>query len=258
MSSTHEERLRAAFTAQSVTMEDARLNSAFTAGLEWLVGLAAPVSHDVAIDVAGGTGLVARALAPRVDSVVVADLTPAMLDAARAAAAAEGLTNVDYLLADATALPVPDASYSLVVTRFSLHHVPDPTAVLDELVRIARPGGRIVVMDLVSSADPTLTGKQDEIEILRDDSHLRMLTPGEAAAELAARGCTVRMVEQRRFERPLQPWLDQSATPADRAAQVRARLADELGGGPVTGMQPSRRDDDIWFTHTWETTVVIR
>lgn len=258
MTDSHHDRLTHAFTQQAVTMEDPTLNLAFTSGLDWLVELAGPRPTDRVLDVAGGTGLVARAFAPRVESVTVVDITVPMLEAGRAAAAAEGLDNVRYLEGDATDLPFEDGAFPAVVTRFSLHHVPEPGRVLDEIVRVTAPGGWILVKDLTADADPVLGARQDKIEILRDDSHLRMPRPGEVGQWMQARGCRVTRTEQRDLVRPLEPWLAQSVTPPDRAQLVRDRLTAELDGGEPTGTRPSLREDGLWFVQTWEATLALR
>lgn len=239
-------------------MEDASLNTAFTSGLGWLVELARPRSTDRLLDVAGGTGLVARAFAPHVESVTVVDITVPILEAGRQAAAAEGVANVAYREGDATDLPFEDGAFPAVVTRFSLHHVPEPDRVLDEIVRVTAPGGWILVKDLVADADPVLGARQDEIEQLRDDSHLRMPRPGEVGRGLQERGCTVSRTEQRDLVRPLEPWLAQSVTPEERSQQVRERLTAELHGGQPTGTRPSLREDELWFVQTWEATLALR
>jgi predicted TPR repeat methyltransferase len=90
---THEERIRAAFTPQAATFEDARLNVAFTSSVPWLLDHMAAEIDDIVLDVAGGTGIVSRAMANRVARVVVVDSTPAMIDEGRRQAASERLTN---------------------------------------------------------------------------------------------------------------------------------------------------------------------
>src|SRR4051812_40017232 len=92
------------------------------------------------VEVACGPGLIARALAPRVGSVIGTDLTPAMIDKARADAAATGARNVTFEVGDATALDLPDDSLDGAITRFSLHHIPAPVRVLEEMRRVVKPG----------------------------------------------------------------------------------------------------------------------
>jgi SAM-dependent methyltransferase len=258
MDQTHGSRIEAAFTKQAGTFEQPDLNVAFTSGLPWLLGLTDPGSNDTVLDVAGGTGLVARALAPTVSSATVLDATEAMLAAGREAARTEGLSNVRFLHGDAAALPFDDETFSLVVTRFSLHHFADPAPMLDELVRVCTGGGRVVIKDLVAVADRDLDGRQDEVERLRDDSHVRMPVEGTVRGWLEERGCEVDRAELKTIDRPLEPWLEQSVTPPEPANAVRALLRDELSGGNRTGMRPHVEDGALWFHQTWETTVAHR
>ncbi|MCP9983219.1 class I SAM-dependent methyltransferase [Actinomadura madurae] len=79
-----------------------------------------------------------RAIARRVRHVTALDLTPAMLAEGKRAADHTGLMNVTFAHGDATALPYLDRSFTLVVTRFSLHQVADPEAVVKEMVRVSR------------------------------------------------------------------------------------------------------------------------
>ncbi|HVT00226.1 MAG TPA: class I SAM-dependent methyltransferase [Solirubrobacterales bacterium] len=133
-------------------------------------------------EIACGPGLIARAMAPRVGSVVGFDLTPTMIEKARADAAAAGVENVSFELGDATALDLPDDSFDGAVTRFSLHHIPAPVRVLEEMRRVVRPGGTVVVADHVTDDDGEAAAWHEEIERLRDPSHWACLTPARVAA----------------------------------------------------------------------------
>ncbi|MBS1862550.1 MAG: class I SAM-dependent methyltransferase [Actinobacteria bacterium] len=138
------------------------------------------------IEVACGPGLIARAMAPRVGSVVGLDLTPAMIEKARADVAAARVENVSFELGDATAIDLPDDSLDGAITRFSLHHIPGPVRVLEEMRRVVRPGGYVVVADHVTDDDGAAAAWHEEIERLRDPSHWACLTPARIA-ELAGR-----------------------------------------------------------------------
>lgn len=80
------------------------------------------------VEIACGPGLIGRALAPRVASVTGVDLTPAMVEKARADADAAGVDNVSFEVGDATALDFPDDAFDGAITRFSLHHIPAPVS----------------------------------------------------------------------------------------------------------------------------------
>jgi SAM-dependent methyltransferase len=129
--------------------------------------------------VACGGGLVGCAFAPKVRQVTGIDATPAMLARARALAQAKGITNASWHLGDALALPFADASFDIVTTRFSFHHFLQPLAVLREMVRVCAPGGRVLVVDVVASEDPSKAQQFNRMELLRDPSHVRNLTAQE-------------------------------------------------------------------------------
>jgi SAM-dependent methyltransferase len=250
---SHRRRIREAFTVQAPTFEDPDLNFAFTSGLPWLLDLAAPAPDDVCLDVAAGTGLIARALAPRVARVAAVDTTIAMLRTGREQAAEAA--NLVFVAGDATALPSPAGAFTLVVTRFSLHHFEDPAPALGEMVRVLQPGGRLVIHDLVASTEVAVARAQDRIENLRDPSHLRMPPAGAVAGWLRALGLVLTRTETRAVRRPVGPWLAQARTGETAAAQIRQAFDRELAGGAATGLRPHEQDGELWFQQTWEVTV---
>jgi ubiquinone/menaquinone biosynthesis C-methylase UbiE len=104
------------------------------------------------------------------------DMTQAMLERARALAAEKGVANVTWREGEVERLPFPDGSFTIVVTRFAMHHFLDPAAVFGEMMRVCAPGGRIVVVDTYASDDPAKAAVFNRLEILRDPSHARSLT----------------------------------------------------------------------------------
>jgi SAM-dependent methyltransferase len=94
------------------------------------------------LDVATGTGEIARPAARRGLRVTAVDFAKALLDTARMATEAEGL-HVDYQYADAEALPFPDASFDVVTSTFGVMFAPDQVAAAGELARVVARGGRI-------------------------------------------------------------------------------------------------------------------
>jgi ubiquinone/menaquinone biosynthesis C-methylase UbiE len=255
MPDSHDERIREAFTRQAATFEDERLNVAFTSGLPWLLSYVEPRPDDVVADVAAGTGIVSRALAPGVSRVTAVDSTSAMLEEGRQRAAEEGHRNLEFVAGSAEHLPLSDAAFTLVVTRFSLHHFADPAPAVAEMVRVLRPGGRLVVKDLVASTESDIAARQDYVERLRDASHVRMPPRGSVAGLLRGHGLRVSAVAEREVDRPVEQWLAQSVTDAKAAGQVRAAFEADLAGAQTTGLRPHRVDGALWFHQTWEVTV---
>src|SRR5437016_1370639 len=101
--------------------------------LRLLVDFTGAGPEDSVLDVACGPGLVVCALAPVVRHATGIDVTPAMIERARALAAEKGLGNVAWRVGDALPLPYPDGAFSLVVSRFAFHHFPAPRATFYQL-----------------------------------------------------------------------------------------------------------------------------
>jgi SAM-dependent methyltransferase len=158
------------------------------ARLRMLVEFAGATAADTVLDVACGPGLVVAALAPVVRHATGIDVTPAMIERARALAAERGLANVAWRVGDVVPLPYADGTFSLVVSRFAFHHFPDPLAVLREMSRVCAPGGSVVVADVVASPDAARAVAFNRMETLRDPSHVRALTLVELSALFAAAG----------------------------------------------------------------------
>jgi ubiquinone/menaquinone biosynthesis C-methylase UbiE len=97
------------------------------------------------LDVAAGTGSVAIRAAEKGANVVAADLTPELFDAGRRRAEDAGVQIADWVEADVEALPFEDASFDRVLSSFGAIFAPRHKVAADELVRVLRPGGTLVM-----------------------------------------------------------------------------------------------------------------
>ena len=185
MSSTHRDQILDQFTRQAVPFS-AAAGIKDEAALRLVVEAAGAGPADTMLDVACGPGLLVCAFAAVVRRATGIDLTPAMLERARALQRQRGLTNIDWHLGDVLALPYADGAFSIVTSRFALHHLLDPGAVLTEMRRVCAPGGRLVVVD--SSPDPSKAAAFNGMEKLRDPSHVRAMPPDELVGLFHAAG----------------------------------------------------------------------
>jgi ubiquinone/menaquinone biosynthesis C-methylase UbiE len=113
-----------------------------------LSALAALADGDaVAGDLGCGTGQVSGALAPFVQRVIAVDESAAMLQAAKRRLSS--FTNVDLRRGEIEALPIDDSRLDLAVLMLVLHHVPDPQKAVAEVARVLKPGGRVVIGDML-------------------------------------------------------------------------------------------------------------
>lgn len=245
------------FSRQADRFERRGATVANKENLRWAASFMELTPRSVALDVAGGTGLLARAVAPQVKAVFVLDLTPAMLAQGRSAADAEGIRNICFLRGEAEHLPFPDTSFDIAMTRFSLHHIPRPQDVVAEMARVTRQTGQVVVIDLVSPDAPGLARSYNRLEKLRDPSHARALFRGELERLLANVGLKLRRSGSLDLEVALENWLELADTPTHAAEEIRQALRQELQGGPLTGMRPIMREV-LMFTQTAVALVACR
>ncbi len=186
MNGMYEESIRDEFTHQADSFARSPVpNMAETLGS--VVKMVPPDPEARWLETACGPAIVGRAIAARVGRVHGVDLTLAMVEKAGSEAVGAGVENIGFSLGDATALAFEDASFDGAVNRFSLHHIPAPQRVLEEMARVVRPGGWIVVANHLTDADGDAAAWHEEIERLRDPSHWacltreRLLAVGEAA-----------------------------------------------------------------------------
>ena len=139
--------------------------SGFDKVLDRLLAIADPGPADACVDLGAGTGFVALALAPLAGSVVAVDISPVMAESLAERAAQAGLPNVRTEVGDLRTFHLPTASVDLVVSSYALHHLrdEDKRALAAEAARWLRPGGRIVVADMMFGRGAT---RRDR-EILR-------------------------------------------------------------------------------------------
>jgi SAM-dependent methyltransferase len=192
--------------------------------LGWLVAALDPAATDRALDVGTGGGHAALALAPAVASVAGIDPTPEMLAVATRLAAERGIANVTFMLASAGALPFAGATFDIAISRFSIHHWPQPEAAFREIGRVVRPGGRLALVDLLAPEDGPLDTFINAVELLRDPSHARSLRASEWLALLVAAGFAARVERRWELEHDVESWLATTAPTPWRADAVRAML----------------------------------
>ncbi|MDR3633343.1 MAG: class I SAM-dependent methyltransferase [Isosphaeraceae bacterium] len=200
---------------------------------------------DLVLDVACGPGLTACAFAEVAAHVTGIDLTPAMIDEARSLQWEKSLGNVAWHVGDVTALPFPDAAFSVVFTRYSFHHLLDPGTVLAEMVRVAKPGGRVVVVDVYTSS-PQQAELYNQVEKLRDPSHVRALALDELRSLFESAGLTGASTDFYNLDVSLEQLLGSSFPSAGDADKVRQIFAHDIGTDRL-GVSARRVDGEIHF-----------
>ncbi|ASS75509.1 SAM-dependent methyltransferase [Tumebacillus algifaecis] len=186
--------------------------------IEWLQ----PQKRMKALDIATGGGHVSKALAPHVGQVVACDLTREMLMAASNHLSEAGCENVCFVRGDAEDLPFVDGAFDVVTCRIAPHHFPNPEAFVNEVARVLKAGGQFVMIDNVVPPVPELGVWRDQIEKLRDPSHVRCLSVEEWQALFAKAGLSEVQSRVRRKTSQFLPWMERMSCTDEQVRQTEA------------------------------------
>lgn len=237
MSETHRSEILDQFTRQAAGFSQAP-GIVDAAALRLLVEFSGATPEDTVLDVACGPGIVACAFAQVARHVTGIDITPAMLDLARARQRQLGLQNLTWQAGDVLPLPYRDGAFSLVVTRFAFHHFLDPSAVLREMIRVTRSGGSIVVAD--SAPAPGKAAAFNAMEKLRDPSHVRAMPLDELRGLMLDAGLPMPRVTSCRLEGELEGLLARSFPRPEDIPELRRTFEASIAGDALD--MATRRD----------------
>jgi ubiquinone/menaquinone biosynthesis C-methylase UbiE len=241
---SHNDRILDQFTRQAVPFAEAQAIRNQEA-LDFIVRMAEAGPDDTSLDVACGPGLLACAFARVVRYAVGIDLTPAMLDQARKTQAAQEIKNVTWQQGDVNSLPYPDGHFSIVSSRFAFHHLLDPLAALQEMKRVCKPSGRVVVADMAPA--PEKADALNTEERLRDPSHVRGMPEDELRGLFAQAGLPAPRVERYRLGGELEDLLSRSFPNEGDADRLRQIFADSIADD-VLDMATRRENGKIFYS----------
>lgn len=202
------------------------------------VGFSRAAQGDTVVEVGAGTGNFLALFAGVAGRRIAVDLTPAMLRQARRH---EGL---DLVAGDGRRLPLRSGSADLVASAQALHHVHEPNAVVKEMRRVAKPGGRVLLVDQVATERYEEALMMSQLELARDPSHAMSRPP--SAYRMIVRAAGLEIVDERvaESEQRLSTWMWPGEFPEERIRAV-SDLIEKIG--PETGMGFERDGDDWVF-----------
>ena len=241
--STHQQLIKEQFTQQAAQFQ-ATQQSAETA-LRLAIEFSAVGPTDTVLDVACGPGVVACAFGEVAKRVSGIDITPTMLDHAQKLQVEKNLKNVAWQLGDVSALPFEANAFSLVISRYAVHHLQTPATVLSEMVRVCSPEGRVVLIDSAPPADKS--EEFNRLERMRDPSHTQAFTQ-EGLKDLMCRaGLTVFRSRLYAWQVAAQGLLDRSFPAAGDRAKLWKLYESDVGLNDI-GMNARYLDGELQVT----------
>lgn len=230
---------RASFYTTSTSHTDPQV-------LQRVVEMASPRPDWLALDIATGTGHTAFALAAHAGHVVGVDFTAAMLNEAAGLRTTQAIRNVTFCLADVHGLPFADAAFHLVACRRAAHHFSRIGHALQEMRRMLRPGGRMVIDDRSVPEDDFVDQCMNALDVYHDHSHVRQYRPSAWITMLETQGFAVEEVEPYTRHRPLTSLTGN--IPREDAAQIH-RILEPLTEAQRAALNLVERGGELYLNH---------
>jgi ubiquinone/menaquinone biosynthesis C-methylase UbiE len=239
----HNDNIISQFTKQAIPFTQLSQHSN-QFGLELVLKLSEPKQSDSVLDIACGTGIVSCEFAKIASQVTGIDLTPAMIEQAKILQKDNNLNNITWKIGDVSNLPFDDNVFSIVVTRYSFHHIIEPKKVLEEMKRVCVSGGKIMIIDVTPDKDKV--DAYNHVEKLRDSSHVKALTFSELERMMKDAGLINLKSEHHDLEMELEKILQSSFPNPKDIDKIKQLFKDDLTKDNL-GMKSHLKDNEIYF-----------
>ncbi|UDQ98789.1 methyltransferase domain-containing protein [Lentisphaerota bacterium WC36G] len=239
--SQHEKQILKQFSYQAIPF--AELPSHMS-GIDILLEMSKVKITDKVLDVACGPGLVSCEFAFNSAYVTGIDITPEMIIQAKKRQQANNLKNLEWIQSDAFPLPFEDNSFDVIVSRYSFHHMLNYDKIFDEMFRVCKTGGRIVIADV--SLEEKYSQAYDQMEILRDSSHVHALTHEEFNT-LFINGNLINCQQiSYDVELELEAQLNASLLATENQEKLRQLIKDDINKNTL-GINAHLKDNNVYY-----------
>jgi ubiquinone/menaquinone biosynthesis C-methylase UbiE len=175
-----------------------------------------------------------------------------MVHEAHTLARTQGHHNTAFCQADVEALPFHHAVCDLITNKLAFHYFPHPQVALSEMVRVATPEARVMLIDRVSPEDPEKRAYQNRLEKLRTPSKTYVYSESQLVAALEGSGLVVDAQARYAEAMEVDAWLQAAGSDEETAHTILAMLSAD---GDPAGLQIRRDGERLLMTH--QTVVLV-
>ena len=244
------EKIQKSFSVQAENFENKNMNFSKQEYLDYTIKSIGASKIDHVLEVAAGTCACGRSIASGVASVTCIDATPAMLEIGKKAAKENQITNISFVEGLAEKLPFEDNSFDIVMTRLTFHHFAEMKKPFEEMDRVLKPDGKLVIIDM-EATEETLREIEDDIETLRDFSHVKNRSKEEFLSLYNEYGYEILLSESTPIPVELSAWMQLTNTSLEGCQTIIEKMENEMEGNGQTGFFPYKRDGKIYFNQRW-------
>jgi len=214
--------------------------------VDTIISMSKVSNNDKVLDIACGTGIVTCEFAKYAKYVIGLDITQDMLAQAIKLQEEEKLTNMQFDLGNVEGLPYKSNSFDIVFTRYSFHHFLDTKKVFDEMIRVCKPTGKIIVVDV--ALENKYAKAYNHMEKLRDPSHTKALTFDEFETLFSNNKLLNHKQSSYKVDLELENQLKASFPNKGDENKIREIFINDIKVN-ILGMNTHLKDDKIYFSY---------
>lgn len=236
------------FTKQAKDFANEKLSMNNQNYIHWIVQSLNLNKQMIVLDVAAGTGILSRAIAPYVERVISFDLSNEMIKEGEIQNNLHDIHNIQYIQGHVEQLPFEEGTFDLVISRFAYHHFVHPDRVLTEMNRVCKLQSDVAVIDMISQEDDLLFEQFNHYERLRDPSHTYALKKSQFDDLFIHKGFDIHTEDILQVPIYVNTWMELTKTEEKIANDIREALILEIESGEAaTGMFPYLDKEELMF-----------
>jgi ubiquinone/menaquinone biosynthesis C-methylase UbiE len=238
------------FSKQSSAFNDYQEIFSKSSYMKYIVDQLPLTKKEKALECAAGTCAFGRMIAPKVAHLTELDATDAMLKIGIEESKKENIQNTDFLIGLVEKIPFDAETFDFVFSRLAYHHFADPEEDMKEMSRVLKKNGYYLIVDM-EARDEKWRDRADQIERARDPSHVRCLSEEEITDLMEDSYLEPVWTKKAKIPVSIDQWMNVTDTPPRMRKRITQAFEDDLAGKEKTGMDPYRKDGQIFYDQTW-------